>query len=148
MNFTKEYIKECDCREIQGLRPILKMFDFVYSKNWKLCNVYFHHITATEGEGYQIYQYFGEDLYPLSKFQTRQELICLPTSDQLDDEIVKICKKSDDIDSFIGYCTWYDINSGYFQAYIETAGSDYFFEEINPLIAKIKLLKALLKEQS
>ncbi len=117
-NFTKEYIKECDCKEIQGLRPELEKGDYVrYGGVTRLIDV------NPRGTLYA------------SKHH-RKYITWLPTGDDLDDEIVGICHK-------LGwrYCT--EWNKTEFIVRLGE-GINYEFSESNPLIAKIKLLKELL----
>ena len=120
--FTKEYIKECDCEEIKGLR--------------KDCWIYGDYISFNRNKPRLVITEVESIL---------EEEIFIPRSDQLDEEIIKICK--------IGY----NYNSSYCQAtktYVSYIEPDYpdkeLTEEItvygdNFLIAKIKLLKELLK---
>jgi len=114
--FTKEYIKECDCEEIQKLKTL------TYYDNW---------------------QYLGGK----NKW--------LATGDQLDEEIVKICKRK-----YTNIKWEYMVSYGYdvcllaVQNWVSVrenfgAGdSKYFYgkSDKNPLIAKIKLLKELLND--
>ena len=113
MNFNKEYIELCKCTEIQELRPILQRGDW-----------------ATIAKFEPIW--FGSEY--LNKDYT-----WLPTGDQLDEEIVKICKENE---------FEYRIDCGFTNDFA-TAVEVYNFEEKimeielwddNPLIAKIKLL--------
>ena len=77
MNFSKEYIKECDCPEIQGLhKKWIRNFDYYcWGKSFDI--TIFSSIYG-ERESMELYRRDGE-------------LIWLPTGDQLDEEIVKIC---------------------------------------------------------
>jgi len=121
--FTKEFIREADCKEIQGLRPTEKGVWF-----W------------TTTKGYLPYWSNGKINYYTDRSQ-----IWLPTGDQLNEEIKQFCMKNPLLRyevSWIGTC-W--------EAYI--LENDFpkpkailFEGNDNPLIAKIKLLKALLKE--
>ncbi len=133
MNFTKEYIKECDCKEIQGLRE-----DGVYKgrpqKKFLIGDArYFVDADLI------LYQNI-EDLYsyPMN--------IWLPTGDQLDDEIKQLCMKNPMLRyeaSWIGTC-WetYILENDFPKPKVK------FFEG-NPdrNLAKILLLKALLRDQ-
>lgn len=131
MNFTKEYIKECDCKEIQGLRKYLEFGDFT---TWS--NSPEKHIDTW------VYHNADKERYHL--------VLWLPTGDQLDDEIVKICKEKD-YKYEIGYCPILEYKVTVEVSSFKGLGFGYImvFEKfnINPLIAKIKLLKQLLKEQ-
>jgi len=124
--FTKEYIAECDCEEIQKSKHKLQYGDWVYS-------------LRLNGE-----MTIWATIIPQGRKKDNNET-WLPTGDQLDEEIIKIFK------------TGYNYNSSYCQAtktYVSYIEPDYpdkeLTEEItvygdNFLIAKIKLLKELLK---
>jgi hypothetical protein len=120
--FTKEYIKECDCEEIQGLRPALKYGDFTTFSN-----------APYEDHNFNSYPYCNEN-------NSRNKLVLwLPTGDQLDEEIVKICKRIN--------CTYHTNFVGDWVIYVDNNDSvedTPQFVNTNPLIAKIKLLKQLL----
>lgn len=126
MNFSEEYIKECDCPEIQGLRKTIEYADWFYNKELGIC--------VTKCIHFKI---------------DRDNAVWLPTSGQLDEEIVKICKKIN-CDYQIGTCTkpdygwWGQINSRDLED-----PEDIILIEVatNPLIAKIRLLKQLLEEK-
>ena len=129
MKFSKEYINECDCPEIQGLRKELKLYDFYTFE-------------------------YGDDLYPTISICVDETLkykgfIWLPTSGQLDEEIVKILKEwskdGENLNYEIGLSFAEGIESSY---QVSVSNRDAAHEELddNPLIAKIKLLKELLKE--
>ena len=113
--FTKEYIKECDCKEIQGLRKELE-FDDKILWNMVIETVYYKVISPNP-----------------SNF-IRENTIWLPTGDQLDEEIVKICDKRRYIYHLIKEKSWR----------ISIVGEITVMNK-NPYIAKIKLLKELLK---
>ena len=126
MNFTKEYIKECDCDSIQELKTMFCSGDNFAYKHDKF-------VTMARFNYYKEQEAFN---------QGREQYIWLPNGDQLDDEIVKICKNiwSYKIEH---YLTWYMKISRYFgdeEEVLHITNSD------NPLICKIKLLKQLLKE--
>ena len=124
MNFTKEYIKECDCKEIQGLRKYIEHGSWLFEEDKKV-HLQFTHYT-----------------FPIE--ETRNKYIWLPTGDQLDDEIVKYIEDEDGYYKF-----YYDRGAGYITEIVCSWDSekDITAQSINPLIAKIKLLKSLLKEQ-
>lgn len=142
--FTKQYIKECDCKEIQGLKYPLMEYDAVYEKPCGgIYRVRFHIIE----KGHNNFNQFGFTVSPT--YSDRNNYIWLPTGDQLDEEIIKICKKIK-YDYNIGtakkpdYGWWAQINER------EPIDED---EDIvivkvnrNPLIAKIKLLKELIND--
>jgi hypothetical protein len=126
MNFTKEYIKECDCREIQELLDdLIEKGSYYLERNSGYVNLSNHYI---DNEGN----------------------IWLPTGDQLDQEIVKFVKQNK---KYWRYSISFQVdNSGkdsYFAAMhsLDENGPEHYENESNPLIAKIKLLKALLKEE-
>jgi len=120
MKFTKEYIKEANCREIQGL----------------------HKRT-----------YYDKCVYHNRKY------IWLPTGDQLDEEIVKICrennydlqirydKENQDYDDLMWTIIVYGMHRNEYADICECVIPLACFVNDNPLIAKIKLLKQLLKEK-
>lgn len=121
MNFTKEYIKECDCDEIQGLKKLpLSNWDFVCDDKFKINNVLM--------------------IYELDKWT--DDLIWLPTGDQLDEEIVK-CYNNNDLVNRHGYYEFY-YNGLLWGAKIISSQRNFEAYEGNPLMAKIKLLKQLL----
>jgi hypothetical protein len=133
-NFTKEYIAECDCEEIQGLRPKLEHGDWYYHIN----------------EIYLIRNGYSEFFNRV----VRKNTTWLPTGDQLDEEIVKICKEND-YEYTCEYFNW--IGKDYYDWHLviwgepdEDEARDKLIEleDSNPLIAKIRLLKHLLREQS
>lgn len=135
MNYmTKEYVKECDCKEVQGLRPKIVDYDFIINRKSFGC---------IESKPYRVCADFKEDL-DFFVNSHREDYIYLPDGGQLDDEIVKICRENADID-ILGYCFYYDKEEDEYQAYIDGIVITLQVEP-NPLIAKIKLLKALLKE--
>jgi hypothetical protein len=122
MNFTKEYIKECDCPEIQELLDdLIEKGSYYLERNSGYVNLA-NHYTDNEGN------------------------IWLPTGDQLDEEIVKICEAK-------FKSPWYEIrHSGLgwdvvIEHYKNNMPVRIYDGNLNPLIAKIKLLKALLKEE-
>ena len=126
-HFTKEYIKECDCKEIQGLRKELQVGDwYVFADS---ISIYKTIYLANE-----TIERFGESQ------------IWLPTGDQLDEEIVKICKER-------FYCSYeslwqyYINNPDCYYAGIRNEDDNLYYpnRNSNPLIAKILLLKELLK---
>jgi len=124
MNFTKEYIERCKCKEIQELRPIIEKGDwFKLIRNDDKLNPSRIHYGAKCPT-----RYFGK---------CRENIIWLPLSHQLDEEIVKICKEKKFAYTSIYSCDW-----GNYQVWV---GQDFYDvqlteEEENPLIAKIKLL--------
>jgi len=129
--FTKEYIKECDCEEIQRLRKKLK-----WEEDWYdyMKDAYFHNN-----------EFFNPN-------KVRSQCIYLPTGDQLDEEIEKICK---DKKLYYGEMYFGDESSNSSFSYLADVSTpagytgksiDIIEQNNNPYIAKIKLLKELLKE--
>jgi hypothetical protein len=119
MNFTKEYIKECDCREIQELLDdLIEKGSYYLERNSGYVNLA-NHYTDNEGN------------------------IWLPTGDQLDQEIVQILR----------YNGYYQLTYDHPTGWKAKLHFDWRTDEMvktqndNPLIAKIKLLKSLLKEE-
>jgi len=130
--FIKEYIKECDCGEIQGLRKIrvgVTSTGLVYG-DW----------------------YFKKKIRLNARTGTTEFMFItwLPTGDQLDNEIVRGCRKLYKYFSYQvnfeedGSCSVWLINCR--KKNLDDKGIGEYFFNSNPLIAKIKLLKALLKE--
>lgn len=126
-NFTKEYIREADCKEIQGLRNNFKKGDWYFQK----------------GENPNVAYYDCDRLILEENFMD----LWLLTGDQLDEEIVKTCKKKE-----LEYIFVFNPNGwGYITETHDLSTSDETkfentFQDDNPLIAKIKLLKELLNE--
>ena len=116
--FTKEYIKECDCKEIQGL----KKFEV---GDW----------FSIDGK---IELLFANNLQYVP---TEAKVLWLPTGDQLDEEIVKICNDKNYCYRFhyVSYAPDRPCRADIMQI------GESEVRSINPLIAKIKLLKQLIK---
>ncbi len=142
MNFSKEYIKECDCEEIQGLVDELNFNYFAY-----------RNLKYNKGV-YKVYNHYMKDVIEFNR--NRNEIIYLPTGDQLDNEIVKICREKELYYSmtYFGDAVkdrgelFYIFNVSTPVRTIEKQKDDIDLTQQNnsPLIPKIKLLKALLKE--
>ena len=149
--FTKQYIKECDCEEIQNIKQegviALDIGDWVYIKD--NLNVFIDDITfivETRMDTPSSFEYaLNQRMNKSIGFWTRKYLIWLPTGDQLDEEIVKTCnvRRAD-------YECYKNINGKWFIKIDPgirlneiglTQTSDF-----NPYIAKIKLLKQLIKK--
>ena len=144
--FTKEYIKECDCREIQGLKPKLEFGDFGFNNienQWEssmqiifICDDYQEFVVGKHNKNGNNYD---------CKFN-KKNIIYLPTGDQLDEEIKQFCMENPLLRyeiSWIVTC-W--------EAYIlednlQKTTTKIFEGSDNPLLAKIKLLKQLIKER-
>ena len=142
-NFSKEYIKEADCEEIQGLKKVLDYCSEVAIKvdNHKYEENIYRAFSKGINDKYLFsYDWNGKDVY----FYKRSMVVWLPTGGQLDEEIVKICKEKD---------LRYDFSHNEDSFSVSTIDKlisddtdlDIEIENINPLIAKIKLLKQLLK---
>ena len=141
MNFTKEYIELCRGKVIQGLRRDLLTGDVIRFKN-----------PVSEIE------FVTEELLLSREYDfNRNRYIWLPTGDQLDDEIVKICKEVD-YEYLLRHTSWRKATSSLGKSIL--IRGDYIWcleiwnaldkiiaksKNANPLIAKIKLLKALLE---
>jgi hypothetical protein len=126
--FSKEYIELCKCKKVQELRKDLAIGDwvyYVYSNEIHLVNPDWH---------------FGI-------FELNNDEIWLPTGDQLDQEIVKICKEKDGSSYQFDY-SYRKCPNRFFIPYVatvESRGNRFEFKDTNPLIAKIKLLISLLE---
>ena len=135
MNFSKDYIELCKNPKVQGLRKELETDDrFIDKAFYKYLNrVYTYELNAPPL------------LHDVN--ENREKIIWLPCSDQLDDEIVKICRGKK-----WAYCfRLVNMPDEYkdYEVYINDSDCDRYeyFNETNPLIAKIKLLIALLEEE-
>lgn len=126
MNFTEDYIKECNCKEIQDLKHGLEYGDWYSYKNEIYLNA----------KGYNAFT---------NRYVFKTKMCWLPTGDQLDKEIEKICDKD--------YCE-YEIKRQYLPIKLPKFRKEWDataykipairFSNSNPLIAKIKLLKELI----
>ena len=138
MNFTKEYIELCKNEKIQGLREEFEVLDRYTAR--LLTNKSVPEFAERIGMDSFIYV----DEYGLDDETDREDCIWLPTGDQLDDEIVKICKdkkRSYELcyTTYDKWTCWIYTSEGY--GVMNTV-------EDNPLIAKIKLLIKLLEATS
>ena len=140
MNINKEYIKECENEIIQGLR--------IYESGYIDVPNRLH---LKEGD-----RYCYKPDYRKNNIETRiEQITCtankdrffwLPTGDQLDDEIIKICKKRFE-------SPWYELRHSsigcdvVIEYYKEGKPIRIFKRHSNPLMAKILLLKKLLEEK-
>ena len=124
--FTKEYIKECSCGEIKGLR--------------KDCWIYGDYISFNRNKPRLVITEVESIL---------EEEIFIPRSDQLDEEIVKILKDKYEYYKweYIIKCCWIGRSHTNWVCILYDKNHGDIFTEVdaNPLIAKIKLLKQLLK---
>ena len=138
MNFTKEYIDLCKNDKLQGLRKELQHGDWVFfGKPLLFLDDGVIQVTS-----------------PIAKFEDKK-IIWLPTSDQLDEIILNICKEK--FDGYFQYemcfitTEWYG-TIRYWQKSKEYMKDDELMRyaikiEENPLICKLKLLISLLKEE-
>ena len=129
-NFTKEYIELCKNERIQKLHPVWEIGDRVIWNN----NI--REITVVD-------ELFNPTPKDLELYRW------LPTGDQLDEEIVKICRKRD-----YAYEIWFIEDKWdvalYENQYGKEAVGEIFnkpFIDFNPLITKIKLLIQLLESE-
>lgn len=124
--FTKEYIQEADCPEIQELFDrSLERGDMYYRKDDGLVDSY-HPLALTQCD------------------------VFLPTGDQLDDEIDKVLNKK--WGNELHWIYHFDIGNSKdykkYEVYVNATDDTMFYQnEDNPLIAKIKLLKKLLEDK-
>ena len=134
-NFTKEYIKECDCEEIQELKLNFNLED---KYAYEMSGEYFHNFVDS---------YKTANI--ISAFNSRNKYIWLPTGDQLDEGIVKILKDKYQYYKweYIVKCCWIGrSHTDWVCILYDENQKDMFTEnDSNPLIAKIKLLKELSK---
>ena len=135
--FTKEYIKECKAEEIQIIRRQIR-----YEEGLSYQKFY-------EGD----YRYFEDapqkdNIVLITKDELWQVNVhyWLPTGDQLDEEIAKICEdKEVDYTFTFNPLGWGCIIETHDLSTSDEAENEYTFQDDNPLICKIKLLKELLK---
>ncbi len=121
--FSKEYIKECDCKEIQGLRVVFEHGDWYWQPDNPKEKLY-----CCSGLAWD---------YAMS--HKENYLIWLPTGDQLDEEIEKI--------SIRNYAEYFAIKlkSGNWRIGYGSYKRTENIENKDRNLAKIKLLKELLK---
>lgn len=140
--FTKEYIELCKDERIQKLRFELKLVDFVIHKKGDYPIFYVKHILQGDDKG-KIYVIndgvcWEDECY-------RDKLVWLPTGDQLDEEIVKICKGKITYRYNFAYCIHCPCEAVVW--FYDTCGIYVYGRSYNPLIAKIKLLLKLLESE-
>jgi len=128
--FTKEYIELCRDERIQKLKKVFKAGDIVQYKTF-------------------LPECYGGSLSKnIMVMDRREDLTWLPTGDQLDEEIVKICKRNK-----YDYYSIFIQKEGYkdYVAFIrDNIGNQLhklYMNYNNPLIAKIKLLLELLEKE-
>jgi hypothetical protein len=126
MNFTKGYIDLCKFKEIQRLRPKLEKGDWYVDMDYYM-----------KEKEIMLYDYDFE--------VNREPLIWLPIGDNLDAEIVKICKENKWCYSY--FCVASDTFFSISAQKSDSGRNDITFENTNPLIAKIHLLIKLLEEK-
>lgn len=134
MNFTKEYIDLCKSEKIQGLRKYTDTTDYL---DW---------LKLDKGD----WVYNFNPLYKDENIDTTtgdceldfSTFLWLPTGDQLDEEIVKICKGKD-----YSYNITFSVETWFIGVGDKVSPKDYILiQSPNPLIAKINLLIKLLEE--
>jgi len=131
--FTKEYIREADCKEIQGLHKKFK------AGEWACCELFKPSVWVINRN---------------EKIAYKKHTLWLPTGDQLDEEIVKCLKEKElwryefAIENHFNWGASVTILRREKAPLGMGAVIDKTFtaNSSNPPIAKIKLLKALLKE--
>jgi len=127
MKFTKEYIDLCKNNKLQGLRKFLKKGDEVSC----IADLSFRDTIIEDS-------------------MNNPAIIWLPRPDQLDtiicDRLSKMSKNGEDLSYNLGV-SFSDGQMSVWQITVENR--DYVYEEmdINPLIAKIKLLISILEEE-
>jgi len=155
--FTKEYIREADCELIQDYK---KELDYCCEVALKISDrEYDNKIYRAFSKGKNNkYLLSGSWSDVVSGIYPRSRLVWLPIGDLLDEEIVKICGED-----YRNYIFEYSLSDDNEKIYDYKAVIQYYTPDIdpedgvenylafyehdtNPLIAKIKLLKALLKE--
>jgi len=137
MNFTKQYIKLCKNDKVQGLRKELETDDrFIDKAFYKYLNrIYTYELNAPPL------------LHDVN--ENREKIIWLPTSGQLDQCIVDICKRHN-LDYQVGttkkpnYWWWVTTTSR-----IGDPDENIIMVEAeeNPIICKLKLLLSLLESE-
>jgi hypothetical protein len=130
-NITKEYIEECKCSEIQNLRPKFYDGDWIIFESLRLEPILFKEVSIPTYN------------------TTRDIYIWLPQSHDFDQHIREICKKKQyTYFSFYAYHEDYDF-VGEISNPNEIGELNKVAKEqnSNPLLARIRLLKALLKEE-
>lgn len=125
MNFTKEYIDLCKNDKLQGLKEFLSEGDYCIDINK---------------------EHWVEELITDVEWRRTESRIWLPTGDQLDEAIVKICKKHKWFYkvTFYASMTTCEIFPCEQEYEIAIHSQDSFN---NPLIAKLKLLLSLLESE-
>jgi len=146
-NFTEEYMREADCEAIQGFK---KQLDYCCEVAIKIDNhEYKENIYRAFSKGINNKYLFsgdwsGKDVY----FYKRSMVVWLPSDGWLDNKILKICKERN-YDYNVGttkqpnYGWWVQINDRELE---DPEDVILIKGHNNPLIAKIKLLKQLIKE--
>ena len=135
MNFTKDYIELCKDKRIQELRSELKNFDYcivIETKNIGLYKDFKMIACLPTDKGFHSIN--------------REMFLFLPNGDQLDEEIIKICKEN-----MWGYETIFEYQTYYLKVFeIDDRANDITNNVCNdnPLIAKIKLLIQLLGKEN
>ncbi len=130
-NFNKEYIELCKDKKVQELRP-----DELEIGDWIFWNNHLEVVTL-------------KIISPFKSRWVRSHALFLPTGDQLDEEIIKICKERNGYYQFDFTDNKYP--NKFFKPYVCLVDTTQPKQNIevkddNPLIAKIKLLLSLRGE--
>jgi len=159
MNFTADYISLCKNDKVQGLRKELKTGDWVYGGLLEQTGQVIGFMDKDYGVFWVNYEDYGlegdEISASVNKDTIREDLIWLPTGDQLDYEVLKICRKK--FGRYFQYemcfitTEWYGSISYWKESeeYMKDCQKLRYAIQIkeNPLIAKIKLLLSLLESE-
>uniref|UniRef100_A0A6H1ZDD4 Uncharacterized protein n=1 Tax=viral metagenome TaxID=1070528 RepID=A0A6H1ZDD4_9ZZZZ len=129
MNFTKDYIELCKSDKIQKL------------KYWKDTDGVIDWLLLKTGDW--LYLPLREEIWCIDEIKNFGIAnVWLPTGDQLDEIIVKICKEGNHYTTGTSSSNkWFvEVSSKYHKG-----ENQIIFYDINPLIAKLKLLLQLLE---
>lgn len=156
--FAPGYISLCKNEKVQGLRPKLEHGDWVEASGERdiKCVMLIHLVTqGTKKDGNA---YDADDGICLGQGGYRNIFTWLPTGDQLDDEIVKICKERKSMSIVYQIHTTISLHEelpdGFYIRHYATINEEkeylksydlYYTNDFNPLIAKISLLIKLLE---
>jgi len=132
--FTKEYVDLVKNKKVQGLRPELKPGDYLLDEDGDVL------LVCMAKDGYY-FSFSGERLI----FSSKDNVTYIPDDKFLDKEILKICAEKDyyyqvDYPNRSSICL-VDASSFHPMSFAS------IFKDANSLIAKIKLLIALLERE-
>ena len=142
MNFTKQYTDLCKNDKVQGLRKI-----YTDERNIKWTVLEFGDYVQTP-EGIEIIA--DGEASPDYRSYRNDECIWLPQEHDLDREIEKTLSKMSKNGEDLSYNLGVSFSDGQMSVWqITVEDRDYVHEEmdINPLIAKLKLLISILEEE-